>query len=95
MKFELKHSPYGFGRGNVAAVDILFDLVAAVLKGNSATVASLIHVFVDIFGRCKADGTFNISVTEEAKKTERAVGHNPSIVEHIYSHLVCSSVVWA
>ena len=94
MKFELKHPPYDLRRGNVVAIDISFDLIAAVLKGNSATVTSFIHVFVDIFGRCKADGTFNISVTEEAKKTEWAVGHDPSVVEHICSHLVCLSVIW-
>jgi len=50
MKFELKDPPYRFRRGNVAAVDILFHLIMAALKGDSATVASLIHVFVDIFG---------------------------------------------
>ena len=88
MKFGLKDPPYRFRRGNVAAVDVLFHLIIAVLKGDSATVASLIHVFVDIFGGCKTDGTFNISMTEEMKKTEWAVGHDPLVVEHIGSHLV-------
>ena len=94
VKFELKNPPYGFRRGNVVAVNILFHFVMAVLKGDSATVTSLIHVFVDIFSGCKADGTFDINVTEEAKKTEWAVGHNPPVVEHICSHLVCSSIIW-
>src|SRR5438045_5099927 len=81
MHRVLEQPPYGFGRANIAALQMLADLVILAHYSGSSTVVALIDIFVDILHGLHGPADLDVNMGAVLAGQVRIIRDDPAIVE--------------